>query len=438
MIWVIYLINNVSDKQTITSDKSGSNRRRTWRSKPMSFVLLIISPIYLLVKLIPKNRKLYVYGSSLGLHFADNSKYLFLHASKKADHIKSVFISKNKSLVKSLINNQYKAEYLYSFKGILAVIRAKKAFLSHSVEDIHPLLLGGTEIIQLWHGTPLKMIGYDADWKYLHIATKIRRRILYFLFPFLYGSQIFDKMIVSSEEISKTYKTAFGIRQNKIEIIGQPRNDCLNPEFNLDNKIFREIEFLHNLKKRFSKIVAWLPTHRGLSDKTMANLMDDYGFDSQKFDKFLKKNNIGFVAKPHFLEKDILKAKTGISQNFIVYDYVDPYPLLRYTDVLITDYSSVYFDFLLTERPLIFAPFDFGEYCQNNADIYYDYDDVTPGPKCRDWNEIMVELRKLIEILKYANPDPYADRRREICDRFNYYKNGFCERIINRFFKPNL
>ncbi|HHI03541.1 MAG TPA: glycerophosphotransferase, partial [candidate division Zixibacteria bacterium] len=339
---------------------------RTRQKRLLNIILLIIlSPIYLLVKLIPKNRKLYIYGSSLGRYFADNSKYLFLYASKNINEIKHVYISKNSRLVETLREKGYNAEYLYSFQGIGTVLRARKAFLSHSANDIHPLLLGGAEIIQLWHGTSLKKIGYDADWRENTARDRLKngiRRILYFVFPYLYCSHLFDKIVISSENTMATYETAFGIKPNRIEVIGQPRNDCLDPEYKMDKKIFSEIEYLDNLKERFDTIVAWLPTHRRLLGKTIVDLLDEHGFNLERFDRFLQENKIGLIAKPHFVEKDTLSNRVKIGNNIIVYRFVDPYPLLRYSDILISDYSSVYFDFLLIDRPIIFAPFDRKQY----------------------------------------------------------------------------
>jgi len=408
------------------------------QSKLFNYIFLILfSPVYLLAKLIPKNRKLYVFGSSLGHHCADNSKYLFLYASKHISNIKSVFISRNRSLVEFLIKKGYQAEYLNSFQGIRTVLRAKKAFLSNSTKDIHPLLLGGAEIIQLWHGTPLKKIGYDADWKTGTIKAEIKntvRRVLFAVFPFLYSARVFDKIVISSPDIMDSYLTAFKIPPEKTEIIGQPRNDCLNPSYALDENIFDELEYLENLKDRYDMIISWLPTHRGLSGKTIVNLMDEYGLDFGKFDEFLRENNIAFVAKPHVLERDALKSRATAGENIIVYDYVDPYPLLRYTNILITDYSSVYFDFLLTGKPVIFTPFDFDDYCRDDADFYYDYDSVTPGPKCRTWDEITAELKNALACLRSSAPDPYAEKRKEICGRFNYYNSDFCRRVTERFF----
>ncbi len=405
--------------------------------KLSEFIFLILfSPIYLLIKLIPKNKNLHIFGSSLGLHFSDNSKYLFLYTSKNTDKIKSVYISKNKDVVNQLKINGYLVENLYSYSGIKTVITAKKAFINHSVRDIHPLLLGGAEIIQLWHGTPLKKIGYDADWISDSVKSKIKcgiRRIVYFFFPYMYSSRWFDKVIASSDEIADTFQTAFRITNKKIEVIGQPRNDCLDHNYELDNTIFPEIEYLDKLKNKFDSVIAWLPTHRATMNKSIIDLMDDHNFDIVKYDKFLTQNKIALIIKPHFLEKDKLADRMKNSGNIIVYDFVDPYPLLKYTDILITDYSSVYFDFLLLDHPIIFAPFDYDNYIKTNGSLYYDYNDVTPGPKCSDWNEVVVELEKTIKFIKNTDTDPYLRNRKIISDRFNYYKDNFCKRVTNRF-----
>ncbi len=413
------------------------NRLR--QRKFIEFVsMMLFSPVYLLVKLIPKNKNLHIYGSSLGLHFADNSKYLFLYASKNIDKIKSIFISKNKEVVDLLADNGYFAEYFYSMNGIKTVLRARKAFLNHSARDIHPLLLGGAEIIQLWHGTPLKKIGYDADWRINTAKNRLKngiRRVLYFVFPFLYYSHLFDKIVISSDNIIKSFQTAFGVKLDKLEIVGQPRNDCLDTDYKLDKRIFPEVEYLNSLKNKFDIIVIWLPTHRRLMRKTIIDLMVDYSFNLETFDSFLKENKIGLIAKPHFLEKDTLSDRVKDSDNIVVYDFVDPYPLLKYSDILLTDYSSVYFDFLLTGRPIIFTPFDKEQYCQTETGFYYDYDDVTPGPKCLNWDDIREEIKKASGYLKTSESDPYEAKRSEISFRFNLYKNNFCSRIVDRFFE---
>jgi CDP-glycerol glycerophosphotransferase (TagB/SpsB family) len=105
----------------------------------------------------------------------------------------------------------------------------------------------------------------------------------------------------------------------------------------------------------------------------------------------------------------------------------DIYPLLKRVNILITDYSSVYFDFLLLDRPIIFAPFDLHEFvCLDGQELFYEYDEVTPGPKATDWKEVLALVERSLQT------DDYKTQRREICQRFNEFHDGKnSERVYN-------
>lgn len=97
----------------------------------------------------------------------------------------------------------------------------------------------------------------------------------------------------------------------------------------------------------------------------------------------------------------------------------DIYNVLGKYDILITDYSSIYFDYLLTDRPVIFFPFDYEEYVAYDRDLYYDYDLVTPGPKCKTWDEVCEWITRFKE-----DPSLYKDERAKMKDKFHVYKDG--------------
>lgn len=372
-----------------------------------------------------------------GKHFTENSKYLFLYASKHAASVSSVFISKRKKIVRFLRENGMKAEYLYTFKGIKTVLRAKKAFIDHSINDINPMLLGGTEIIQLWHGTPIKKIGYDSDWNSFDWKTKIRKcimRMLVKIFPYLYGPVVFDKLIISSEIVKEGFKSGFKVSPQKMIILGQPRNDCLDSQYFLDENLFPEQTFLNKLKNDTDIIITWLPTYRRHPQYNIVNLFNNYAFNEGDFEQFLNDHNGRLVIKAHVLEKTALANIIKDKKHIVNYNYADPYPLLRITDILITDYSSVYLDFLLLNKPIIFAPFDMSDYQKSSASFYYDYEKVTPGSKCHNWNEVLLELKKLVKIINESRKDSYYEKRIEINNMFNYYKNNFSKRIVDELF----
>lgn len=398
-------------------------------------ILICLWPVFLLSKLIPKNKHLHIYGSSLGWHFADNSKYLFLYVSENVNSINSVFISKNLSVVKHLHENGLKAKYLYSLDGVITVLRAKKAFLSHSTEDIHPVLLGGTEIIQLWHGTPLKKICYDADWESYNGKTRTRnflRKVSYKLFPYLYSAVTFDKILISSEFVKQSYMSALRISNGAMMILGQPRNDVLDINYILNKKFFPELEYLKLIRDKSKAVISWLPTHRGGDSNNILNLLYNYAFEDDDFEKLLDEFNALFIIKSHFLEMESLKSQMEGKKRIIVYDSVDPYPLLRFTDILITDYSSVYFDFLLLNKPIIFTPFDYDNYQKNGTSFYYDYEEVTPGAKCYNWHQVIEELKSLLQRNDLCDKDYYYKKRIEVRDLFNYHKRDFSKRIVDK------
>ena len=400
-------------------------------------VLILLFPVYLLSKIISKDKQLYIFGSSLGFYFSDNSKYLFLYASTNVEHSRSVFISKNKDVVTFIKSNGMDAEYLYSLGGLKTVIRARKAFISHSIEDIHPVLLGGAEVIQLWHGTPLKMIGYDSDWIIHNGKDKFRnvlRKISYSIIPYLYSSRCFDRIIISSDYICTSFKSAFNISETIIDVMGQSRNDSMSRDYQFTEKLFPEIKALENLRVKYKHVISWLPTHRKPTPTSILDLMKDYKFNIDDYDEKMRTLNAVLLLKPHFLELDFAEDLVKDKSNILIYRHVDPYPLMNFTDILITDYSSIYFDFLIMNKPIIFTPFDFDDYIKNNVGLYYDYDEVTPGPKCYDWIEVMKEIEKSIRFINGREEDSYAKERIRVNGLFNKFNEGFSKRIVDNYF----
>ena len=92
-----------------------------------------------------------------------------------------------------------------------------------------------------------------------------------------------------------------------------------------------------------------------------------------------------------------------------------------------------YIDYLLIDRPIISAPFDYEKYLTKDRELYYDYDEITPGPKCNDWNEVL----KWIGKFNYDS-SLYANEREIIKNRFHKYQDGkSCIRVYEQIVKLN-
>ena len=100
--------------------------------------------------------------------------------------------------------------------------------------------------------------------------------------------------------------------------------------------------------------------------------------------------------------------------------------------MLITDYSGIFFDYLLLDRPIVFAPFDLKEYLKTNRAFYFDYEKITPGPKANNWQEIIIMIDKVLNGL-----DSYKKTRQDVNKTFHQYIDGnssqrVYQEILNR------
>ena len=269
-----------------------------------------------------------------------------------------------------------------------------------------------TKIIQLWHGVPLKKIAYDDKvFSFKHDEYSLKWKIKVLLkntfFPFLNYVNEPSLIIALSKETQDIFSQAFRIEKDKVVITGYPRNDTL-----LNNTLIEKI-------KPEKKKIIYMPTFRG-SVNSDFDLFLQYGFDVEKLDVFLADQNMQLHIKLHPFNhpSDELLEKLELSKNIFFLDHDAIYEIISEYDMLITDYSSIYFDYLLLDRPIIFAPFDKENYLQQDREFYFDYEEVTPGPKAMNWDEVM-------KFLKMLNEDStlYSKERKKIKDRFHTYQD---------------
>lgn len=374
--------------------------------------------LYILSGIYPKDKNLWLFGAWFGQKYSDNSKYLFEYININQPNIRAVWLTSNPEVEREIKKKGFEVYRIYSFKSILLGLRAKYAITSHAnFSDLMPFLNNKkVKSIQLWHGAPLKKIGLD-DTIYTTKVSKdgLKYRLKTLILPFL--KERIDLISAIGEEDKKHFMTAFAT--DKVEILGYPRNDV----------------FLNLNKTEENNInVLYLPTFRGDIGKQV-DLFSTYDFDVNKFDRILEENNIKLHIKMHPVNKPPKEIydKIDKSKNIFFLQEVDVSEYLTFVDVLITDYSSVYFDFLLTERPIVFAPFDLNNYLSNDRNLYYDYNKITPGPHCRNWNEV-IEW-----IIKFRNDkELFLLNRREILDTFHTYRDKSSSELVYFYICNNL
>ncbi len=384
-----------------------------WVLKGLQLLLLI--PIYFLARLVPQKKSLWLFGAWMGQRFLDNPKHLFLEATQHHPDIKAVWLAKDRTLSNTLKARGISVVYAYGCRGFWLQIRAGLIVCTHDVQsDFVPALIGrNTRRVQTWHGIPMKKIGFDDE---LHQASPNRRWLVKLFFPFL--EDRWNLVLAAGEADQAIYTTAFDAPLEKVIITGYPRND----------EVMRQATHGTSLASGPLKII-YMPTFRGEPGSEF-RLLGGAGFDFEGMDTFLKTIDAHLYIKLHpvqrFATDDLVRIEQTEQIRSITGDG-DIYESIGHYDVLITDYSGIYFDFLITGKPIVLAPFDLEDYLRRDRGLYYDYPDLCPDEPCLTWEDVKNQLRRVRR--GQAPSVRYQALRR----RFHrYHDAGSCQRAIQQ------
>lgn len=385
------------------------------------FSYSLFLPLWWLQLLVFRNKNVWVFGAWYGKRYSDNSKHLFEYINCTNPDIKAIWITKSLTVNKYLKGQGYSSYLAYSLRGVYYCLMARYVFVSSVKKDVNELFINGAKIVQLWHGNPMKKIGMDDSYAASNgfFYQVLVKRIFSMAYEFDY-----DHVVSSGPSFSKILSSAFNIPHSKILETGCPRNDVFfSKEMAPINKEIRE-------KFKDCKLIYYLPTFRSKGKKQ--SLLDLESYDENKFQDFLEKENMVFVTKAHFTAR--LQLNENSHNNRICHlpdgDLVDINHLLKDADIFITDYSSAYFDFLLTQRPIIFAPFDLEDYLSASREMYFEYKDIIAGPIVENWEDLYKELENHQDELKYK----YLLAEKN--DFFNkYHDNNSSKRVFESILK---
>ncbi len=364
--------------------------------------------------IVPKAQNIYIVGAADCRSFKENSKYIYLYANKVKNNKSFVWITKNKELYKYLVSVNLPVVFLYSINGFFRILRSKYLIISSSISDVsyYSILLGNFKIIQLWHGTPLKKIDAGSEkinfgfWqKFVKKINTVVNNIYFVITP--------SRLDVL--KLSKIFKT------KKVFVTGYPRNDIF---FKNDYKFYDYYFELH--LNKYDKVLFYLPTFRD-GQKSILFLSEE---NIPKLNNLLKEKNYVLFIKGHtnkINSIDFSKYTNIIDVTNIV---IDPQELLIYIDLLITDYSSVIFDFVLTNKPIILYSFDYDHYLKNCRGLYYNYYTELVGPFAKTESELL-NLISTIDI--WSKNKNYLKKYAIFKKRFNYYIDGeSSKRVYNK------
>ena len=355
---------------------------------------------------------IWLFSSTDNSHYNYNSRYLFEYVKENLPEITPLLVI-NDSELRNSLSSKYGKQYFIETENIQGIRQALSAgvwFTSAGLPAYGTGLHKKRLIINLWHGVPLKKIALlDPN---LKKAARIYFKKIF--------SENYTCILTTSHELIPLMARSFAVSEDKIKVWGQPRNDGL-----FQKNDCREIlgQLFPDLPE-YTKTVLYAPTFR---DYGQVQLFPFKDFDQKQLEAFLDEKNMLLFIRTHVAEQGSAAPYLGKRIRFLGNEQAeDVTGILNIFDCLITDYSSIYIDYLLTDKPMIFLPYDRQQYLDGRG-MNFDYDDVTPGPKPETFNDFLDALS--------PKEDFWKSERTRVNRLFNEIQHPCAADICNKVLK---
>ncbi|ETB70560.1 CDP-glycerol--glycerophosphate glycerophosphotransferase [Bacillus paralicheniformis] len=278
-----------------------------------------------------------------------------------------------------------------------------------------------TTYLQTWHGTPLKRLAVDMDEVHMPGTNTENYKK-----NFTMEAAKWDYLISPNAYSTEIFARAFQFNKTMIES-GYPRNDFLHTDNNA--------ETVRSLKEKMKlpadkKVIIYAPTWRDDQFYKKGKYKFDLDLDLAKMRQEIGDDYV-IVLRMHYLvaENFDLEPYQGFAYDFSSYE--DIRELYMVSDLLITDYSSVFFDFANLKRPMIFFVPDIETYRDKLRGFYFDFEKEAPGPLVKTTDAVLEKIKET-EAPGYHLPDVFEPFYQKFC----YLEEGrSSEKVVEKIFK---
>jgi len=351
--------------------------------------------------------------------YLDNCKYLYEYINENHPEIKAVWVTKDKEVKKHLKEKGLPVFDMNSSGGKKAISKASLAFTDrYKMSDYSNTAINfRTKIVQLWHGIGLKNLDNFSQTKIKGVRAsgdiliskkdgplkRLKKSINYLRrAPFRELCERYYMMLAPGQESLDAFSESFSLARERFFLCGYPRTAPL----------YKKTDAADPAKPR----ILYAPTFRWQPDKEM-EMVDHLLAAIPEIQAFMEEIDGTFVIRlhPHTWRNYQNKIETGIEKSDrILFDSEkDVYETLNRYTMMISDYSSIVYDYLLLNRPVIFHCFDYEFFTANECNLKYDYNEYSPGPKTKTWSEALASIREYL-----AEPDKDREWRSRVADFF--------------------
>lgn len=368
---------------------------------------IFIAPIALLV---PKRRDwIAAVGRQHG-RFLDNAKYFFLDAASTRVDLRVAFISEDTQTVAAIRAHGFAALHYPGSRGIWFLLRCGSVVVDSTDWERHlrRFLLMRARVVELWHGVAFKRIEIDkwrhetGRYRWLSSRWMLGLRMTLYRFN---GRVVHYAVVACTSRFYRDEVFSQAFLAQHFPITGYPRNGFATrltgsalalAWHNVDASVRAR---LPAWQAAGTRIVLVAPTMRDSLSIPMRLDAETLG----RLDGFAARHGIEFVFKFHPSER--YGQQVGGTHLHVCDPASDVYPLLSHCNALVTDYSSIYMDFLLLDRPVLFLIPPDDRYAIQDREVQFDPATMQPGPRVGSWDALLDALATP------ATPDAYATER---------------------------
>ncbi len=395
---------------------AGKAKRFILRVKQGKTVKKAYKSAFILLGKLPAKKKQVVFESFLGKQYSCNPRAIYEYMLEHYPEYdmywsidpRSAEVFKGKGL-KTI--NRFSIPWLFK-------MARSKYWVSNSRLPLWIPKPNHTTYLQTWHGTPLKRLAADMD-QVLMPGTNTEK----YKRNFLNESSRWDHLISPNRYSSEIFARAFGFEKDMIES-GYPRNDFLH---NANNA-----ETMNSLKERLDlpldkKVILYAPTWRDNEFYAKGKYKFNLKLELDKMQEELGDDYI-VLLRMHYLIAENLDITPFAGFAYDVSHHTDISELYLISDLLITDYSSVFFDYANLGRPMIFYVYDIENYRDTLRGFYFDFEAQAPGPLVKTTEDVIRHIQ---------HPDPASQANFDaFYQKFCYLEDGEAsKRVVEKVFK---
>ena len=341
--------------------------------------------------LVPRSDAVWVFGCGSGI--GEGALALFRYARQTDADLRLTWLARDDRDLATATALGIPAVLKSSRRGLWLTLRARVAVVTHGFGDVNRYGLRGTVVVQLWHGIPLKLIQLDSA-ATTRISVPLLSAPVRGLLRRFYrsGYRAIALMPAASELAASRLRTAFALPADRVVVTGDPRDDVLSLGDPLERAQTARAALVTALEAELgdSRVLLYAPTWRdGEADPAVPSAAE-----WSRIDAWLHETGAVLIVRPH--PNGVGDYAAGIAGSGRIHllsstHQSDLTPLLPAVHLLITDYSSVAFDYSLTGGPILFIAPDEEAYTGSRG-LYEPYREFSGGREVRTWTGILDQL----------------------------------------------